>query len=514
MPAATDSRSRVSRYLAEPANRWYAAAATVVLAVLVVFVVLGVYVTPAGFDESYVVQAPWNLVDGLGYSTFDWYRGTTPRVFDTLISTGPVVLLPISIAFAAFGVGIEQVRWTMVPFLVLLVVVTWLLGRRIGGRWVALAAVAAVLTLNLRVDLPHTATWSVVDGLGELPTAAFLVLGVLLLRRSPGSAGLAIGLAALCKLIAFIAVPGFILALLFAFPDRTRRERIRSVLVFGVAGLAPTAVWELVKLVSLGWGGYLQNLKSYASFVIASGSGLPATAGGPQDVLGRVSYLAGAWFLPWGLALACFAVLIALTVVLLRRRAAAGEPTLRPEWIAGLGALALYVVWWVGFSDSFFARHVFPGLLLIPAVLAPFAAAGAARLARAGNGWLRPVGIGMLALGVVIGAAQVTQHIAQDLGSTPYTRGDQQAAVDAIRDVAPDGVQHVGYWSNPELRLLGDIHSMPFPAGDGPLVLSPQMALIAPDLYAAASARCVDVLYERDGFLVCSVDPDDDVPLE
>ena len=105
------------------ADRLFLVAAVLVGALHLAFGLLGILRAPVGFDEAYVVQAPWNLVAGNGYSTFDWYQGTTPRVFDTLLSTGPVVLLPISIVFAIFGVGIEQVRWTMLLFTGLLVVV-------------------------------------------------------------------------------------------------------------------------------------------------------------------------------------------------------------------------------------------------------------------------------------------------------------------------------------------------------------------------------------------------------
>lgn len=512
-------RSRAARYLSAGANRWFIVAAALVGLVHLAFAVVGIVVAPVGFDEAYVVQAPWNLVDGNGYATFDWYQGTTPRLFDTLLSTGPVVLLPISVTFAAFGVGIVQVRCTMLLFAAFLVVVTWLLGRRIGGRWVGLVAATALLTLNLRWDLPQTATWSTVDGLGEFPAVAFIVLSVLLLRRRPSAAGLAIGLAAMCKFVAFLAVPALLVALLVLLWAHPWRARILGVLRFGVLGLAPFAAWEAVKLITLGPTAYFPNLKSYASFVLASGSGVTSNAG-PPDVSGRITYLASAWFLPALLALGLVAVMVVLTVVRIRAVPPADEETgvaaggLWPELIGGLGALALYLLWWIGFSDSFFARHVFPGLLLIPAVLVSFAGGGIVAIVRSGRRPLQVLGVTLAGVGLALGGIQVVQHFVQSFDVDPYTRADQLEAVAAIHEIAPDGVQHVAYWSNPELRLLGGFDSVPFPLGDGPLVLSPQMAAIAPAVYELARERCVEVLYERGGFLVCSVDPLDDDPLD
>ena len=207
----------ITRFFRSPVNIGFAGAALVIAGVHVSLIVAGLAVAPIGFDEAYVVQAPWNLVIGNGYSTFDWEEGGDNRVFDSLVSTGPTVLLPVALSFLLFGVGIVQVRLAMIPFTVLLIVVAFLVfGRRIGGRWVGLAGVLALTALNLRIDLPENGDLEHRRRLGRTPrhSAPAACSGAPLLPRSRVLAGLALGFAALCKLVVLLAAPALAIAVL------------------------------------------------------------------------------------------------------------------------------------------------------------------------------------------------------------------------------------------------------------------------------------------------------------
>jgi hypothetical protein len=473
-----------------------------------VLAVLGMIGAPVGFDEAYVAQSPWNLALGNGYASFDWQFGDGYRPFDTLTSTGPAVLLPVAAVFAVFGVGVVQLRATMLVFLALLVAATFLVGRRVAGRWAGLVAVVAVLALDLRYDFPYTATWSLVDGLGELPAAAFLLTGALLLRRSKTGAAVLVGVAALCKLVAFLAVPAF-LAVILLTPGEPVRRRIRNAVVFGLWAISPTVLWEAVKLVVLGPTEYLESLLAYGSFVLHSGSGIAPT-GLVHDLFSRSGYLLGAFHLPWWGAFASLLVLLAATALAIVTRFRSGGPVRRdPRFavvVAGAGTVALFLLWWIVISESFFARHSFPGLLLAAPLLAVGGCAGLAILLRAG-GWRRVVAVLVALAWLPVVGWQTVGQLGDVTSAPAYSRADQQAVAAWLVENAPDGVQHIDYWQNPELRLLSLVDSEPYPTGSGPLVLSPQMRDLAPELFATSVALCDDILYDEDDFIVCATRP-------
>lgn len=493
----------------------------VVALVHVWFVIAGVYLAPVGFDEAYVIQAPWNLAQGNGYATFDWQNGGPLHIFDELVSTGPVVLLPLAGTFALFGVGIVQARWTMALFYIFFLVVAWLFGKRIGGRWAGVVAIVATLAINLRYDYPHTAVWSVVDGLGELPSAAFILLAALLLTRSRVAAGTALGLAALCKLAAFLVLPVFVIVLILfpvvAISRGAVRSRLVPALVVAAFTVLPSALWEGVKLLTFGFSSYIDSLRAYVSFVRRSGSGVDG-AGGANDLIGRARYLDGLWFLNNWLALAVLAVLLGLGVIALLARIRASRastdapvrPWLVPVLAAG-GSAAIFIVWWVGISSSFFARHAFTGLILLPPVLAALGVAGLQVLRAQRQRLARVALIVIAAAWVLIAGFQTTVNAVQAAQSPAYTRADQEDAAAFISQF--DNVQHVDFFSNPELLLLSGVRSYPYPHGDhpntdGPLVLSPQMKGINEPLFALALAMCGDVLYDKAGFIVCDIRDD------
>lgn len=53
--------------------------------------------SPIDYDEAYNLQIVDSLVKGKGYASFGSFRGNGPWLFDPYITTGPIVLLPLSI---------------------------------------------------------------------------------------------------------------------------------------------------------------------------------------------------------------------------------------------------------------------------------------------------------------------------------------------------------------------------------------------------------------------------------
>jgi hypothetical protein len=57
------------------------------------------------------------------------------------------------------------------------------------------------------------------------------------------------------------------------------------------------------------------------------------------------------------------------------------------------------------------------------------------------------------------------------------------------------------------VRFLSHVPSTPVGTGDGPLVLEPILRELDPATYQLGLDLCVGVLYDADGFVVCTIDP-------
>jgi len=514
-------RERATLYLGTRSNLLFAVLLLIVIVVHATVFFVGMVTSPLGFDEAFIIQAPLNLVQGHGYSTENYASGGPKVLFDAIVSTGPTVGLPVAVSFLLFGTSIEAARIVMLPFLVLLLASLFVIGRRIGGRWAGLAAMAAVLALNTRVDWPSTVLYGPSDAIGEFAAAALLAFALALMPRLRGWVGIIVGLAALTKFIAFMAVPVFVIALLLV-PRRGARwwTRIGEVVLFGALAVLPSALWELVKLITLGLTDYKANLRSYYSFVLHSGSGaVDSLRGSPGE---RASWLFTPWYIPDWLAIAFALVLVvcaALGVWLYVRRAAeaadaAGEKpgglgrvrrgirSIPIEIWATAGVLVLFSYWWIAMSSSFFVRHTMPFLIALVPVLVAVAVRGMIWLHGRG-GLVRAVSVVLVGgLAVTIGV-QATQTTAASFRAEAWTRAQQVEAADFVRSLGVDEVQGIDWWAAPDVRFLSHVPSTPLGSGDGPLVLEPIMKLLTPAAYEEALGYCTHVLYDRDGFIVC-----------
>lgn len=493
-----------------------------VLAVHLYLFFITMSLSPIGFDEGFNLQAPLNLVQGHGYTTEDWLNGGPRIPFDAVVSTGPIVELPVALSFLVFGVSISAARIVMLPYLLLLITSLFILGRRIAGRWAGLLAAAAVLALNTRADFPFTVIYGSSDALGEFAAAALIAFALVLFPRHRLSAGLVLGFAALAKFIAFMAVPAFMVALLLvplAVLPGERPRRVRELVRFGVLAVVPSVAWELVKLVSLGPTGYWQSLLGYMRFVFRSGSGADGSARAP--FYERAIRLFSAWQMPTELAIVLALFLFAAAGYGLYRYWAGGQRTAPTRfgrllgrakhvplgvWGA-LGTLAIFFVWWSFIASSTFVRHTMPVLLVTVPVVYALAMRGAVAI-QSGTRWLRVVGVAFLAITIGVLTLQTTRGVIDAPDNPDWTRGQQQEAAAFIRSLDVEQVQGINWWEAPALRFLSNVPSTPVGTGTGPLVLEPIMLALDPRLYQIGLDMCVDTLYSRDDFVVCTIDPD------
>lgn len=351
-------------------------------------------------DEAFNLTVPLNLLRGLGYSSDGTLSGSTITPFDVRISTGPVVMLPIT---ALIALGIEPVlAGRLVGLLgwVLLLGSLWFIGRRLGGRWVGL--VAAAVPLAYAADPLPSPIQTPVDVLGEVTAAGLLAAALVVLHRRPWLAGLLVGLAIQTKFIALLAVPAFAIAALLDAPGSSIWQRMRTALprVLAAAGLAaaPTFVYEVVKFLSLGPAEGIESLRNFGWFLLGGGQ-----FGYKVPPLDKVNVFIGAWHLPaWVLFVlfavgAVLAVLGAIAVVRtpnLLADAAGSRAGLREfavvAGVAGLG-LATYLIWWLQSSHTPpWLRHPAPGVLVfLPVVIAVVVVLARVALRTKTNDWAR-----------------------------------------------------------------------------------------------------------------------------
>lgn len=378
-------------------------------------------------DEAFNLTVPLNLLDGLGYSSDGALSGSTITPFDPRISTGPVVLLP---AAAVLATGMDPVlaaRLVPLAFWVALLAGLAVLGRRIGGRWAALLAVAVPLAFTPGAGV--SPIQGPADLLGEIPAAALVVWALIVLPRRAWLAGLFVGLAIQAKLIAFLALPAFAIAL-WVLSDGTGWARVREALRRSWPPLlfvaVPTLLVELAALLSLGFSGYVEHLRALWIFVRSGGQGDAATS-----VLQKLGTLADSWSLPPAIAAVGAVIAVALAAIGIIRRWRASTPAERLVIAYALAALVgalAFVGWWATASRlPLWVRHPAPGVYAFFPLIAAVAVWAVTTLPR--RGVVRIVGVVAAATVAVVVAAGAGAHVASSFTPRSVTLESQREAI-------------------------------------------------------------------------------------
>lgn len=396
-------------------------------------------------DEAFNLTVPVNLLAGLGYASDGALSGSTITLFDARISTGPTVLLPIAAVLATGADLVIGARLVPLAYWVLLLAGLAVLGRRIGGRWAALLAVAVPLAFT--ANSGFSPIQGPADILGEIPAAALVVWALIVLPRRAWLAGLLVGLAIQAKLIALLVLPAFAIAL-WMLADGNGWTRVRNTLRASWLPLVfvalPTFLFELAALFTFGVGGFIEHLRELWRFV-RSGGQVAKTSVGEKLVT-----LADSWSMPGFVAALGAVLLIGLIVagfVFLRRhrdavdRQGAEHGAVDPHDVdrwqdpdrlvttyaaaAAVGALT-FVLWWSTASHlPLWVRHPAVGLLAFVPVLAAVAVWAARRMPR---GALSRIGVGAaVVLALIVGLGGVL-HVTHTFGVQAETLQDQKDA--------------------------------------------------------------------------------------
>lgn len=225
-------------------------------------------IAPLNFDEAYNLQIPINLIKGNGYKTI--YKIGQHDEF-TIITTGPTVLIPISVSFMAFGVGKIQAR--IIPFFYLLSLIAIL---RIVVRKNLGSSVSEIILVVLFYSM-HQFELSLYV-LGEIPALFFLILGLTFytygLPKHSNLAFIVMGLSVVTKFyFLFSLLP--ILVVIFWYDKQVLglQELIKKLVSSSIYFCIPSLFFEVFKFLVLGARGYYMHLLDFARF--AANQNLP-----------------------------------------------------------------------------------------------------------------------------------------------------------------------------------------------------------------------------------------------
>lgn len=196
-------------------------------------------------DESHHLIVARNLAERGAYAS--GHAETGLRWFDDYDSVGPTVLAPVAAGFKIAGIGLQQSRFVMAGWFLLLVVLIWRFMRGVFGELESIMAGGWLLTATGSVYLSRTLY-------GEVPALALFVAALLCWRKAIGgdrsvfwgtAAGILFGLSVVTKLFMILAIWPVVGALIY---DRVSFKRVHmaALVAPAVAAILPVGAWLLL----------------------------------------------------------------------------------------------------------------------------------------------------------------------------------------------------------------------------------------------------------------------------
>ncbi|MBI1276758.1 MAG: hypothetical protein GC179_01385 [Anaerolineaceae bacterium] len=323
------------------------------IALPLMLIKLNIYPRP-WYDEGYSIQVSQSVVHEGFYGTYNATEGYRP--FDPTISSGPMTILPVALAFKLFGSGYMQARTVVVIYGILGLLVAYGLMRDLFSSSVGLIAVLLMI-------LPGLFTFESVgyiqlsrQMLGEVPSFALIILGLWIWFYAWDKGGigllilggLAMGLGVSSKpqvVFTFGTAIG-IIALIRTFwkPRWFLRYLLPPALVVGVF-----VGWTLIQN-----AGMTAQMRQESPALLTEAMQLHFFTG----LFGRTISNTG-WLLS---ALMIFSG--GMTLIMLALRSRAQEVLTNADWGAAVLALiAIVMAVWYAFLSVGFERYTFLGLM-------------------------------------------------------------------------------------------------------------------------------------------------------
>jgi len=246
-----------------------------IVAILFLIIVYGHAFSKGGShsDDSYIATGAKNVAFGLGYSSSITPDGTGGiYYFPPGFTTGPTLGLPAAAMIGIFGNQPWVPGFTAVTINMILLVLIVLAIKRSYGIHKAMIFFLFFLFLFYSLSVTgHFVQWFAL--LGEMPAILLTILGIFLISGSPEKrsviilSGLSFGLAFLAKMVSLLGfLPVFIwmISRIFASRDKRGQSTVNFFLLF-IAAALPLVVFDIYKLYSLGFAGYIENFKVFFS---------------------------------------------------------------------------------------------------------------------------------------------------------------------------------------------------------------------------------------------------------
>ncbi len=487
---------------------------TAVSILLIVHIVGAFTINRLGFDSAYNLTVSRNLIDGLGYASDGVIGDESLTPYDVRVTTGPTVLIPLSVAFLFGDSSVYVARSLMlIPYFALLTGLA-LVGFRLSGKWGALLAVAAPLTINVFLGTDWAEYQGPTDVLGEVPAAAMLIWALLTSRRFPYIASLLIGLAVLTKSVVILSVPLLLLVLVsWLLRDRQVRSSVRQVLLRSLVycGLIalPSLMWEAKKLQAFGLADYLANVATFVRF-FKLGSGLREnTVHDPIPAVRGLMYM-------WGLPPAVVVVVLLLLVFVAGMWFELRQRTFFEHWsverhesatwvIFAILNFGLWAYWWTFITANPWSRTLLPALF----VCVPILLASTVGLLRYGvkseASVFRGVCVSLTVAMVVLLPLQIARNVARAL-EVPQTLSGQVEIVDAIHETGATSVNYVGLLRSvvavTVLANVGAIHTSSGESATFPMLMSTDDT--GKDAISTVDQYCGEVLRSEGTMTLCA----------
>lgn len=343
-----------------------AAAAVTFAAFVALFVALALSRPLCCADDAAHAVIAKNLALGYGYANTLGHN--TPvfafQRFDPVIGTGPTVILPAAAAIFLFGNYVEVPGLTSVVVWSILLVVLYVLVRRLAATPVQGGAAAASFLLLCLVLSPFNAPeWFAL--LGEVPVTLLVLIAyaTFVLRPSPPAGhlwvGALLGLAILGKLLSTLyLVPVAVATVVGAVASQGRRDRASIACLFlGVA--IPLVVFEFWKVASLG-GKYVESVQAAWRFVTVAGLDQ-----GAQPVVERLASRLAAFNDRYGVPLPPLLLAVAASGAIVVR---SGNRSVRKLYMLGAAGCLIHVGYWL-LASAGNPRYIFGAMVVMAALV-------------------------------------------------------------------------------------------------------------------------------------------------
>ncbi|WP_156921483.1 hypothetical protein [Desulfovibrio inopinatus] len=466
---------------------------------------------PLDYDEAYNLQVVDSFARGDGYASYGVLHENSPQEFDSNVTTGPVILVPLAAVWALTDGSILAVRTFMASFLWIYAAGLFLLLRRLqGGMLLWSLSIAALLCI-------HSLPVGKVEG--ELPAAAALILAAALLsRKKILLAALAVGIAIQIKII-FGLAGVILLSTVFVYYVFLQYNLSIKHIVFALALiLTPTLAFEFFRYCSLhDIRSYLFSIDEFRSFLRMQNVNNTGTWLDPQVLGVKISGLYQC--IPsytWGAAgLATIAILVSSSIQI-TRVSTVHVDTLRQDvnksdpFVLILSAVLLMaggamLLGWLTQSKQAAARQAFPFLFLFMPALFILGASFFIKLREDGNKKQSFVGTIFLLSIFILSVGSLVSVLQESISSDFKLRIDEQLkVVSSLKKAAPKSLFADGWWQNPEYQLLTGIPTIPFKTGDSQVLVVQdyQVRLLHSD-WDSYKRMCSNIIYSSPWNLVC-----------